>query len=304
MQIRVQKLVKLSFLALVFGLLVGCGSSDSSSKSNVGGNVTDGNGTTCTQGFVWSGTACVEQNRSVPASEVPVVLINARAGGDVFPAAPSHIFGPLWDSASVETYTVKYSDLGYYDQLAYKDQVEDRFPDLLQIGNHGVYHNILYYRSFVGDASVKVTNDGAGVYSVVQAVDIVLPLPGLQIDAGVFADGAAFPQLSGFPITEVSTTIHYGYFGTPNFQTYKATTLRAAGFLPKGNTDIGNNIWTKTVNGLTYTFEHDNPLLDATKIPILGGLVLGGVSIGGFTNHWIANWTNLDKWAKWTISVQ
>ncbi|MDR1285966.1 MAG: hypothetical protein LBJ88_07175 [Campylobacteraceae bacterium] len=293
MQIRIQKLGKLFFLALVFSFLVGCGSSDDGDSSGTGfetqsGNISGGNNTT-------------------KPIQVPTLLLDLESGVSGFPVAPSHIFGPIWELASVVTHSVEYSNIGYADKLAYQDQVKDEFPDLLQLGHSGVYHKPGYYRgNLIGDASVRITDNGLGDNSIEQAVDLILPLPLFPIDAGVFTSGAIFPEIDikDALATKVSTTIHYGYFGSPNFQTYK-TVLAAAGFAP-ANGKSGDNVWVKEANDLVYTFEHDNPLLDATIIPIIGNLKIPfiGGTIGGFVNHYITNWTNIDKYASWTISVK
>ncbi|MDR1285965.1 MAG: hypothetical protein LBJ88_07170 [Campylobacteraceae bacterium] len=319
MQIRAQKLGKLFFLALVFSFLVGCGGSDSSSEK-------DG-------GFT-------EHVFNEKISTTLLDLDNATESG--FPVAPSHIFGPIWELASVVTHTVEYSELGYDDQVNYASKVKEKFPDILQILGlrSGIYHNVAYYHgNLIGDASVKITDNGAGAYSVEQAVDLIVPLPFFAINSTIFTGDEVFPKLRNFPaleggqfpITKVSTTIHYGYFGSPNFQKYKDV-LTAAGF-ESSNGKLSGNIWVKEVPKkvgeeeftLVYTFKHDNPLLNAAiipvisdfKLPLLGGGTItlpiignitlpsiGGGTVAGFVNHYITNWTNIDKYASWTVSVK
>ncbi|MDR0408187.1 MAG: hypothetical protein LBH45_04680, partial [Campylobacteraceae bacterium] len=273
--------------------------------------------------------------------QVPTLLLDVKSESSGFPAAPSHLFGVIWDSPSIATYSVKYSGFDYESKLEYQDQVESKFPDILQIGNYGVYHNIAYYRgNLIGDASVKFVDNGMGTYTVEQAVDLVLPLPIFPIDTGVFTSGSVFPKIQDLPAIQVGVTLHYGYFGSPNFETYK-TSLAAAGFA-SSNGRSSDNVWVKEVvvgdeddnYTLVYTFKHDKPLLDATIISDLTGaivesstvgailgllpdgkikdaivkLAVGTVNLsdklGSFTNYYINNWTNIDKYASWTVNVK
>ncbi|MDR1554955.1 MAG: hypothetical protein LBS39_02890 [Campylobacteraceae bacterium] len=328
MQVKMQSLVKLIFLALVFGSLVGCGDDDDNSSNSSVGTQSGNNSTNNSIG----GTGLPVPQVVTIAPKLSNIIIDVDdASSSGFPKAPHHIFGWLWDSPSIKTHTLTYSGLGYEDQLLYKDEVEDEFPDVLQVGHSGVYHNVAYYKgNFIGDASVAITDQGLGVYSVIQAVDLVLPLPNLfPIDAGIFNDGTIFPELADFSVTKVGTTIHYGYFGSPNFQTYKEI-LQGAGFAPADGRS-SSNVWVKEVkvaevnvttvsasgdtiiettpeHTLVYTFEHDNPLLNTNLIPILSDLpipsIAGATTVGGWVNHWVSNWTNLNKYGKWTVSLK
>jgi hypothetical protein len=304
-----QKFGKLIFLALVFGSLVGCGSDDNDGVEGFSGEV-DNNTTNST---------------TVTSSNLPELngYFALQVGADVFPEPNRHIFGDWWDSASIETHSVRFSSLNSADKNAYEEEVKEEFPDILTIGQSGVYHNVAYYQgNLIGDASVEIVNDAPDSYSVIKAVDLILPIPVFinKVDGGVFSNGHIFPELIGFPITEVITTIHYGYFGSPNLQTYKIK-LAAAGFEPtNGKND--HNVWTKVVTDgdvtYTYTFEHDRILLDATWITnplddIFTGFGLDGIvdyqipafgTIAGITNHWLGNWTNINKFARWKVSVK
>ncbi|MDR3177931.1 MAG: hypothetical protein LBT96_03000 [Campylobacteraceae bacterium] len=315
-----QSFVKLIFLALVFGSLVGCGSDDN-----------DGGGVDCSKPENGNNSVCEKNCTSNPNDprcqsdctinpndpRCPIVQNIALSipsyyalESDVFPDLTGHIFGPFWDSASVETHTIKYSSLNNTNAVAYEEEVTEEFPKILQIisrNKSSTYHKVAYYKgNLIGDASVAIT-DNNGNYSVTQAIDIILPIPVFvaDIDEGVFTGGGIFPELEGYPITEVSSKINYGYFGSPNFQTYKAK-LQAAGFKPETANKTDDNVWKLEKDGFIYTFEHDNPLLDATKIskwsdlevPLIGG------TVAGFVNHWITNWTNINKYAIWKISVK
>jgi hypothetical protein len=301
MQAKMQKFGKLIFLALVFGSLVGCGSDDN-----------DDSGATFS-----NGTSPLSPPQ--PVVVVPEIkgYFALQVGADVFPEPNRHIFGDWWDSPSIETHSVKFSSLSTADKDTYEAEVKEEFPDILTIGQSGVYHNLAYYQgNFIGDASVEIVNDDTpDSYSVIKAVDLILPIPVFinKVDGGVFSNGHIFPELIGFPITEVITTIHYGYFGTPNLQTYKIK-LAEKGFEPvNGRND--HNVWTKVVvddDGVeyTYTFEHDRMLLDATLITnllpesISDFVIPGFGTLAGITNHWLGNWTNINKFARWKVSVK
>jgi hypothetical protein len=302
MQTKMQNFVKLIFLALVFGSLVGCGSDDDDGTTGFVGNITGNNS---------NNTTVPISNNTTTTSSTPAISSYYALESDVFPDLRGHIFGPFWDSASVETHTVKYSLSTEAEALAYEDEVRDEFPDILQIGFSGGYHNVAYYKgNFIGDASVSIVK-GAKDYTVTQSIDIILPIPVFvaDIDSGVFTSGAIFPEFDGdAPIKEIVTKINYGYFGSPNLQTYKIA-LSAAGFKPE-NGRVDDNVWVLKKGGLVYTFEHDNPWLDATLIPFINvfdnfSLINKYIgSVGGFINHWVTNWVNVNKYALWKISVE
>ncbi|MDR3177932.1 MAG: hypothetical protein LBT96_03005 [Campylobacteraceae bacterium] len=285
MQTKMQNFVKLIFLALVFGSLVGCGSSNDSE------------------------TTVTEEVDTLPPSDNTLQKIRSYLSFDfdVFPDLRGHIFGDFWGSAIVETHTVKYSSLDNANAVEYGERVKASFPDILQILEYksGVYHSLAWYgMSLVGDISVAITDDN-GNYSVTQAIDIILPERAFEFEdiySEIFTNGRLFPTLEGYPMTEIGIKIHYGYFGSPNFQAYKAE-LKEAGFKPK-NGRADDNVWIVEGDRLIYTFEHDNPLLDATKIPILRDIPFLGSTLAGFTNHWITNWTNINKYASWKISAK
>ncbi|MDR0408188.1 MAG: hypothetical protein LBH45_04685 [Campylobacteraceae bacterium] len=308
---KIRNLGKLFFIALAFGLLAGCGGSDDN-NGGVGGNQS------CELNP--DQETCKQPPRSVQ-KQVPFVFLDVKADSTGFPEAPNHLFGQIWSLANIATYSVEYSDLSFDDKVTYQTEVEGKFTNILQglqnllkLGQGDVHHKIAYYRNnIIGDASVKFIDNGMGTYNVEKAVDLILPLPFFPIDEEVFTSDAIFPEFErSFLPTKVSTTLHYGYFGSPNFQAYK-NALVNEGFVPSDG-KLSSNVWVKEVvvgdeDGsytLVYTFKHDNPLLDATKIPILSDLllpVLGG-TLGGFINHYINNWTNIDKYASWTINVK
>jgi hypothetical protein len=344
MQTKMQSFVKLIFLALVFGSLVGCGSDDNKAGGYSGGvtNCTqDPNAVGC-PGYCAANPSATEcqvdcskpengNNSACPTDCVnnpndprcPAKAISYFAlEDDTFLEEPRHIFGRLWDSASLETHTITYSSVDKATADAYATKVEGKFPNVLQklgsllaklggllgIQDNALYHSAAWYENnLIGDASVAITNNN-GSYSITQAIDIVLPIPYFtkDVNSTVFDSDKIFPKLDGalttYPISEVKSTIHYGYFGSPNFQTYKAK-LAKVGFKPE-NGIADDNVWTLKKDGLVYTFEHDNPLLDATKIGALSKINILGTTLAGFINHWINNWTNIDKYASWKISVE